>query len=749
MRSGAVVTAWLVLVTLCVTTSAGAEEIEIDPEGRDGRQPAGWFVPTRGYAARMQAAGGVDGEACLHLTRLDADAPTFGNVMRSFDARPYGGKLVRLRAALRFEGAPPHGAQMWLRVDRGDQQGFFDNMGDRRVQTDAWGYHEIVGRVDDDATGISLGVMLLSEGDVWVDDMSLELLEAPQPEGSRAVRGRGLDNLVALAELLALVRHFHPSDEAAQADWDAVAVAGVGLVEPARSARALADTLSDLIAPLAPGVALSASSTFEAEPPVVETAGLDVMAWEHFGFGQEGKPPGLYGRKRVRAPVGSGALTRLLGKPSAADLPDPAAPLRVELPGGVTAWVPLAVYADDTGSLPRATAPPRHLPPPPLYTGDDRATRLAGVILAWGIFEHFYPYFDVVDVDWSAELRRALGEAAEAEDGADHLWVLRRLVASLDDGHGYVRHASRASLGWLPIAFAWAGDELVVSRVREGVDGVARGDVVVSADGRPLAEWVAERRQYVSAATEQYARFSLAGDLRYGPMGGSLRLRVQGASGRARGVELTYEAAPWDPRDPRPEPVAELEPDVLYVDISRVDDAEFEAAVPAMVAARRVVFDFRGYPGRLSPQVLFGHLIDGPTASAQWHVPKLQRPYGELTFVRLGEWNLQPVEPRVEAELVFVTDGRAISYAESCMGIVEHYGLGAIVGEATAGTNGNVNPFELPGGYNVNWTGMKVLKHDGSQHHGVGILPTHPVGRTVEGIRAGRDELLEAALALP
>jgi predicted Zn-dependent protease len=54
------------------------------------------------------------------------------------------------------------------------------------------------------------------------------------------------------------------------------------------------------------------------------------------------------------------------------------------------------------------------------------------------------------------------------------------------------------------------------------------------------------------------------------------------------------------------------------------------------------------------------------------------------------------------------------------MGIVENYKLDEILGETTAGTNGNVNPFALPGGYNITWTGLKVLKHHGSQHHGVG-----------------------------
>jgi C-terminal processing protease CtpA/Prc len=65
---------------------------------------------------------------------------------------------------------------------------------------------------------------------------------------------------------------------------------------------------------------------------------------------------------------------------------------------------------------------------------------------------------------------------------------------------------------------------------------------------------------------------------------------------------------------------------------------------------------------------------------------------------------VQPEKPYFSARRVFLTDGRAISYAETVMGIVERYKLGAIVGGPTAGTNGNVNPFRLPGGYRVSWT---------------------------------------------
>lgn len=52
------------------------------------------------------------------------------------------------------------------------------------------------------------------------------------------------------------------------------------------------------------------------------------------------------------------------------------------------------------------------------------------------------------------------------------------------------------------------------------------------------------------------------------------------------------------------------------------------------------------------------------------------------------------------------------------------------------------------GGYTVNWTGVPVLKRDGTPHHGVGVIPTVPVSPTVAGIHAGRDEVLERAISL-
>jgi C-terminal processing protease CtpA/Prc len=74
--------------------------------------------------------------------------------------------------------------------------------------------------------------------------------------------------------------------------------------------------------------------------------------------------------------------------------------------------------------------------------------------------------------------------------------------------------------------------------------------------------------------------------------------------------------------------------------------------------------------------------------------------------------------------------------------------LATIVGSTTAGQDGNINPFTLPGGYTFNYTGMRVFNLDGSRFIGVGIPPDVAVEPTIAGIRSGKDEVLDKAIAI-
>jgi C-terminal processing protease CtpA/Prc len=131
------------------------------------------------------------------------------------------------------------------------------------------------------------------------------------------------------------------------------------------------------------------------------------------------------------------------------------------------------------------------------------------------------------------------------------------------------------------------------------------------------------------------------------------------------------------------------------------------------------------------------------------HVAKIVGPFYETAGWQDIGWDVKPASPRLAGKIVFLTDGGAISYAESVMGYVADRKLGTIVGGTTAGTNGNVASFLTPGGFNLGFTAMRVTRHDGrSPHHLVGVRPDVPVEPTLLGLRAGRDEVLERGLAI-
>lgn len=721
-------------------------------QGAVGQVPTGWYAPTLAtFAVELTEENPKSGKhaALIHSVAGTAAAQEFGNLMQSFAAQSFRGRRVRFRAAVRMEATEPGArAQLWLRVDRGEgSMGFFDNMDDRPITSGEWRYYEIIGDVDEDATAVNVGMLLLGKGKAWLDDVSFEDLgkTITLAEPARPLTPRGLDNLVALSRLLGYVRHFHPSDQAADADWNAFAVDAVRVVEDAKNAADLAKKLADRFRPLAPTVRVFPDGArprlpYELSPPRNETD-LRIISWRHRGFGQKA-PNAIYHSERVLKDAPAGKVP--------ANSADPQQPFSASLGGGVSALIPLALFADAKGTLPHVTSPKTTATAAPVkYSGNDRATRLADVALAWNILQHFYPYFDVVQTDWPKALREALASAANDPNERAFLDTLRRMIAQLHDGHGGVYHPSEMEFCTVPALFGWIEGHLVVTEVvGEGANGLQPGDIVLKVNGRPTAEVLAEREALISGATPQWRRFNAVSYGWTGAKDSEIRLDVQTQDGQTHPVSLRRNTLMETLNETRLPKIHELKPGVFYLDLDRIKDEDLQAVLPQLEKATGIIFDLRGYP-RVSP-MLISHLIDKPVQSARWLVPIITTPdHQNMTEYDPGRrWALDPIAPRLKAKLAFLVDGRAISYAESYMGIIEAYKLAEIVGEPTAGTNGNINPFVLPGGYRVIWTGMKVLKHDGSQHHGIGIQPTVPVSRTIRGVREKRDEQLERAIAI-
>lgn len=430
--------------------------------------------------------------------------------------------------------------------------------------------------------------------------------------------------------------------------------------------------------------------------------------------------------------------------------------------GSLSCIVPLALYSDTVGTLPHSDVESLKNLQAILeeskfseLSGESKYVRLAGIAKLWNVIQHSYPYFELYNIDWNGILNDALKFAVISKNGVDFLKYLQIITANLNDGHAgaaYSKH--KFNYCYPPFLLDHAEGKYVVSRIFEKDTGLLEGDILTEIDGRNVHEIADEEGELISSATEG-SRINgiLWGRLTKGVKDSVIKLKLtrEGAklnSELKRNFQFSDVMEKGYYPEYRPEKISEVKPGIFYVDLTRLTTEELNGKIYELAVAKGVIFDVRGYP--MLECDFLNNLSDKKLFSAKWNVPQLIYPdYENLVGFDTSErWEMEPLEPQFKGKIVFMTNGGAISYAESILGIVEAYSLGEIVGETTAGTNGNINPVSLPGGYTFQFTGMKVLKHDGTPHHGVGIHPTVPVRRTIKGIREKRDEFLEKALEL-
>lgn len=143
-------------------------------QGEALKPPPGWFVldamENTEYLAEWQANCRGDAPCAVLAGPATATAESLGNLLQDFDAAPFRGKRVKLRAWIKMEaGALGDKAHMVLRVNRPNAEtGFFDYMENRPIVSSEWKSYQIRGEVAPDAESIRIGVALYGRGRVSV-----------------------------------------------------------------------------------------------------------------------------------------------------------------------------------------------------------------------------------------------------------------------------------------------------------------------------------------------------------------------------------------------------------------------------------------------------------------------------------------------------------------------------------------------------------------------------------------------------
>ena len=382
----------------------------------------------------------------------------------------------------------------------------------------------------------------------------------------------------------------------------------------------------------------------------------------------------------------------------------------------------------------------------------DLGHRMLALFRIWSVIDLFYPYKDLIS-DWDATFKEFIPRFESAKNEREYAEAVLEIVARIEDGHSgaFGHRAVNEVFGhWTfpAVVRHVEGQYVVVDKRANFVEGtpLAIGDVIVSVDGEPLEQRVQRLWKYRTASTDAARRNSVVAAAMRGPEKSVAKIGIRNADGTTRVVDVPRVATAVPPKR-EGEAYRILDGNIGYVDMTKLMPLQVDAMFDALFNTKAIIFDMRGYPNGtawpIAPRINTNKAKYG-ASFRRAQIPRYAGASGGYFFDQPLPTSDKPV---YQGKTVMLIDDRAVSQSEHTGLFFEAANGTKFIGTNSAGANGDVTNFPLPGGFSVGFTGHDVRHADGRQLQRVGLVPDVRVEPTVKGIREGRDEVLERAVA--
>jgi C-terminal processing protease CtpA/Prc len=380
--------------------------------------------------------------------------------------------------------------------------------------------------------------------------------------------------------------------------------------------------------------------------------------------------------------------------------------------------------------------------------------RMLAAARIWGVFQYFHPYKYLYGEDWDAVLADFLPKMAAAKDKREYNLTVAEMVTHTHDTHCYITSPELGSYQGVPSAVEvrWIEEQPVVTRVLDpDLDKtVHAGDVVAKINGEPIQRRIDELSHYFTVSNENSLHMRVMQVLLNGPASAATNVTFRGADGKDQDVLLKHDTTFYKQLVPsrKGDSYRLLNPRIGYVDLDKLTNAEVDAMFDKFQDTTAIIMDMRGYPQGTAWSIAPRLATQPGMVNAQFRTNIVTTGGESAVRTEIAEQRIPLTDkPRYKGKTVLLIDDRAMSQSEHS-GLMYKTANGTVfIGSGTAGANGDVTAFPVPGGIRINFSGHDVRWLDGKQLQRVGLVPDIEVKPTIAGIRSGRDEILERAMA--
>lgn len=370
----------------------------------------------------------------------------------------------------------------------------------------------------------------------------------------------------------------------------------------------------------------------------------------------------------------------------------------------------------------------------------DTGYRLLALFRYWNIIQYYFPYKHLIGEDWEHILVRFIPLMIHAKNREEYIDVLYKLVASINDTHAVL--ITRIRKKNIPVDISFVEGKAVVMNNNIKVSQLTRGDIILKIEGEPIEEIAKRRLPYISASNYPTKLRELASEL-FVTDKDSLYIEFEHNGKRQSDFILCSPNVNVMSRYQQDKPLVSYLPErnILYIYLGSKEGG----SIPENIKADGVIIDLRCYPSRkVTGYFDIRQFYPDTTEFAKFTLPSITTP-GLFRFspvLTVGEKN----DEYYRGKKVILINEFTQSQAEFLAMRYRCAPNTLVIGSTTAGADGDLSLFVLPGGLYTSFSGLGVYYPNGQCTQRVGIIPDIEVKPSIEDIRNGIDVVLNKAI---
>lgn len=346
--------------------------------------------------------------------------------------------------------------------------------------------------------------------------------------------------------------------------------------------------------------------------------------------------------------------------------------------------------------------------------------RLLSLFRYWNIIEYFYPYKPPM---WDTILIKYIDVFWNANSPALYTDAVRSLISEINDSHAKTNILNSSPTRFIPLVTRMIGDRLYLLQTDDS--GGPSYSEILSIDGRSPRDLKAMLSD--SMKMGQSNQIALCRDF---PIYGMLTNNAEVSITLAHNGHISHQLIPtidlsevqgFLSKKSKIIPACQIINDSIgYINAGAFNHSDRDKYQDQIKNVSTLIFDMRFYPNNYMLFFLDEYILPHKTKIAVFMIPSLELP---------GYFKLEPqyrgkkTKHKFTGRIIVLVNENTISQGEYTTLALQAYKNTTVVGNMTAGTDGDVSMVFLPGNVQSYISGIGVLYPDltPTQHAGIKI----------------------------